>query len=423
MCPVPARSKTKYGRALESNPSGRRTIIRNQIAPSLAQQSAAELKQQVFKKHQKTSKKSSGPSMARVTTYASAFLLLVAVVAVGYQTPQSANGQVASVTDGTSRIVQSSDSAPSLDEVVATGVAADLAERANLPVASNVANMAVSLTAKSELAQTDTEAITKPQIIKPTSTNRTITKYTAIKGDTVPSVAAKFNISADTIRWANGMINTDSLEPGRKLTILPTSGMLYTTKKGDTLSSVASTFKSEANRIKSYNDLELTGLVPGKKIIIPEGSKPAPTPEPTPAINAPTTSGSTAGSYGGGSGSRLNTQLAMTAGNRYAAGNCTWYAYERRVQLGKPVGSFWGNANTWASNAQAAGYQVNNKPSAGAILADRAGYFGHVGVVERVEPNGDIYITEMNNYAYGGFNIVNGRTISAGQAAGYLYIH
>ncbi len=91
--------------------------------------------------------------------------------------------------------------------------------------------------------------------------------------------------------------------------------------------------------------------------------------------------------------------------------------------MGRPVGSFWGNANTWASSARSAGYAVNRTPAAGAVLVDQAGYFGHVAVVERVLPNGDVYITEMNNYAYGGFNIVNDRTISAGQASAYWYIH
>ena len=91
--------------------------------------------------------------------------------------------------------------------------------------------------------------------------------------------------------------------------------------------------------------------------------------------------------------------------------------------MGRPVGSFWGNANTWASNARAAGFAVNRTPAAGAVLTDQTGYFGHVGVVERVLENGDVVITEMNNYAYGGYNIVNSRTISAGQAGAYTYIH
>ena len=276
--------------------------------------------------------------------------------------------------------------------------------------------MSVSLVAKSELAQNDNSAVVKPQIIKPSSSSNDATIYKVVKGDTVPSVADKFNVSADTIRWANSLSNTDALEPGRKLKILPVSGVLYTAKSGDTANKIAQRFNADSNRIVTFNDLELSGVKPGKTLIIPEGRKPRPEPTSAPAPQ----NQSFTGDLGGGV---ISSNLSITAGNRYAAGNCTWYAYERRAQLGRPVGSFWGNANTWASNARAAGYTVNNSPASGAVLTDQAGYFGHVGVVERVKSNGDIVITEMNNYAYGGFNIVNERTISAGQARSYLYIH
>lgn len=367
--------------------------------------------------HKKITKKSSGPSASKITAYVGAFLLFVSVVAVGYESPRQVSSQVANVNQAQSDVnsVASSDTAPSVDQVVATGVAADLAERANLPVASNVANMSVSLSAKSELAQTDTTAITKPQIIKPTSSSNSITTYVVKAGETVPELAARFGISSDTIRWANGLPDTDSLEPGRKLTILPTSGLLYTVKSGDSVASIANRYSSNVERITLVNNLELTGVKTGQRIIVPEGVKPAPT--PTPAATGQSFSSNLGGSV-------VNSGLLnASAGNRYAPGNCTWYAYERRAQLGRPVGSFWGNANTWAPNARAAGYAVNNVPAAGAVLVDQAGYFGHVGVVERVKPNGDIVITEMNNYAYGGFNIVNQRTISSGQASAYQYIH
>jgi N-acetylmuramoyl-L-alanine amidase len=370
----------------------------------------------VLSQHKKSTKKSNGPSASKIAAYVGAFLLFVSVIAIGYESPRQVSSQVANVnsTQPQASNVVSNDTAPSVDQVVATGVAADLAERANLPVASNVANMSVSLSAKSELAQTDTTAITKPQIIKPTSSSNSITTYVVKAGESVPELASRFGISSDTIRWANGLSDTDALEPGRKLTILPTSGLLYTVKSGDSVASIANRYSSNADRITLVNNLELTGVKAGQRIIIPEGVKPAPAP-------APVTNNSFGSSLGGGV---VNSGLLnASAGNRYAPGNCTWYAYERRAQLGRPVGSFWGNANTWASNARAAGYAVNNSPAAGAVLVDQAGYFGHVGVVERVKPNGDIVITEMNNYAYGGFNIVNERTISAGQAAAYLYIH
>ena len=67
------------------------------------------------------------------------------------------------------------------------------------------------------------------------------------------------------------------------------------------------------------------------------------------------------------------------------------------------------------------GKSVSNA-AAGAVLVE-AGSPGHIGVVEQVLPNGDVVISEMNNAAYGGFNIVNNRTIPAGQASLYQYVH
>ena len=405
--------------ALWSNPSGRRTIIRNQSGTGLGLASTTTLPRQALHKPTGVRKKSTAPSASKIAAYAGAFLLLVAVVAVGYESPQKLDNQVAAVgANAVSPVTAATEEiTPSVDQVVATDVAADLASRANLPIATNVVNMSISLAAKNELAQTDASAITKPQIIQPNASRSEIITYKAVKGDSVPSLATKFGVSANTIRWANDMGNSDVVEPGRTLIILPTSGIMHKVSSGDTLASIASKYSASADRITTVNNLELSGISAGQRLVIPDGVKPAPAPV-VPSYQAQNQAYSS--DLGG---SRLNRNLFATAGNRYAPGNCTWYVYERRSQMGRPVGSFWGNANTWASSARAAGYAVNRTPAAGAVLVDQAGYFGHVAVVERVLPNGDVYITEMNNYAYGGFNIVNDRTISAGQAAAYQYIH
>lgn len=373
------------------------------------------MRQQVLHKQTGTRKKSNAPSASKIAAYAGAFLLLVAVVAIGYESPQQASSQVAVIgNEAQTPAVSDDELAPSVDQVVATDVAADLASRANLPIATNVANMSISLAARSDLAQTDSSAITKPQIIQPNSSRTETISYTAVQGDTVPSIAAKFNITADTVRNANNLGDTDVVEAGRALAILPTNGLLHTVAAGDSVDSIAAKYRSSADRITLINNLELSNIASGQQLIVPDGVKPAP---------APVVTRNTFSSGGSVGGSRVGTNVFATAGNRYAPGNCTWYAYERRAQMGRPVGSFWGNANTWASSARAAGYLVNRSPAAGAVLVDQAGYFGHVGVVERVLENGDVVITEMNNYAYGGYNIVNNRTISAGQAGAYLYIH
>lgn len=115
------------------------------------------------------------------------------------------------------------------------------------------------------------------------------------------------------------------------------------------------------------------------------------------------------------------------SGNAYPYGQCTWWAYERRVQLGLPVGSHLGNGNMWAESAKALGYWVDNTArhvgdvisfSAGQEGAD--GYYGHVAVVEKINPDGSIEISESN---VKGLGVISNRTFSAEKAATFTYIH
>jgi surface antigen len=357
--------------------------------------------------------------MTVFAAYGGVFALIVSVIAVGYQPPRSSSvsSSVANAAVQAPVVTPDAVNSPSVDELVATDVAANLAEEANMAIATNVANLSVSLAAKNELAQTSDTAIVKPQIVQPTLSSRDITTYVVKQGDTVQSVAAAYNLQPQTIQWANNLVS-DTLTVGKTLTIPPIDGIVYTVKSGDTTDSLATTYATSKDRIVSFNDLEISGLKPGSKIILPNGSLPE---NQRPGYQAPTSAPT---AFGSGYGYRVNPgSLNQSAGNRYAWGNCTWYAYERRLQMGMPVGSFWGNANTWAYYARQDGYLVNRTPGVGAVLVDTAGYFGHVAVVESVASNGDITISEMNNYAYGGFGQVDRRTISAGQAASYQYIH
>lgn len=392
-------------------------IIRNSASDSDTSLNA-RMRNQVLvgAKRRNTNKR---PRMIVLAAYGGVFALILSVIAVGYQPPQPS---VASTSVANAAVVAplatlATVDKPSVDELVATDVASKLAEQTNMAIATNVANLSVSLAAKSELAQTSDTAIVKPQIVQPTVGNRDITTYVTKSGDTVQTVASAYSLRADTVRWANNLIG-DNVAAGKTLTIPPVDGVVYTVRAGDTPDGLASTYLSSKERIISFNNLEISGLKPGERIVIPGGSLPE---NQRPGYQAPT---SRPTAYGSGYGYRVKSGISgASAGNRYAWGNCTWYAYERRLQLGIPVGSYWGNANTWAYYARQDGFRVDRTPSAGAVLVDLAGYFGHVAVVESVAPNGDIMISEMNNYAYGGFGVVDRRTISAGQAAAYQYVH
>ncbi len=382
-----------------------------------AQATTAELKQEVLTRHKSGVKKSRNmPKSTTIAAYAGVFLLIMSMVAIGYQPPQKVES-VASAADTASRVATTGPSQPSVDQLVATNIAAGIAERAELPIATNVANLSLSLSAESQLAQNNSSVISKPQIIQPTAGSREVKTYIAKAGDTVEKVALQYNVTTNTIKWANNL-TSDAIEVDKRLVIPPVDGVVYTIKAGDTAESIAQKYGADKDRIVTFNDLELSGFAPNQQIILPGAVMPE---TERPGYVAPRNAISQ-GAYGGGSAySTINSQIARaSAGNRYAFGNCTWYAYERRAQLGRPVGSFWGNAATWASYARSAGYLVNNRPAVGAVMQNGGGY-GHVAIVESVNADGSITLSEMN-YA-GNFNRVTSRTMSAGSAAGFTYIH
>ena len=341
-------------------------------------------------------------------TYVAVLTLIASVVSVGYQSP--VEKQVAAQTSAGANALREDN--PSVDQRVAADLAATTAETAGLAIASNVSNLSISLSAKAELAQAGSSVLTKPQIVE-VSDLRGISSYVTVVGDTAQSVAAKYGVSADTIKWANNLTG-DALTVGLTLKIPNIDGVIYTVKGGDTIDSIAQRYSTNRERLVSYNDLELSGLAAGQQIVLPGGILPT---TERPGYVAPRAVVSYESNSFGGSGSAANV------GNRYSYGYCTWYAYNRRAELGRPIGSFWGDAVSWAYNARSSGYLVNNTPAVGAVLHDpySAPPWGHVAIVESVDANGNVLLSEMN---YRGWNRVTmDRTLDAAQAARFNYIH
>lgn len=96
--------------------------------------------------------------------------------------------------------------------------------------------------------------------------------YTVRDGDTVAGIAAEFNVSANTVLWANGLSKNDVIKVGDHLTILPTTGVLHTVADGDTISAIAKKYDVEEVEITKYNDLDDSNkLSIGLKLIVPDG--------------------------------------------------------------------------------------------------------------------------------------------------------
>lgn len=98
-----------------------------------------------------------------------------------------------------------------------------------------------------------------------------ISTYTVHKGDTLEKIAEMYDVSVNTIVWANNISRKGALAEGTTLVILPISGVRHTVRSGDTLSSIAIKYKTDADDISRYNDLSANSkLSVGDTLIIPD---------------------------------------------------------------------------------------------------------------------------------------------------------
>lgn len=97
--------------------------------------------------------------------------------------------------------------------------------------------------------------------------------HTIQSGETVASIAADYNVSENTVLWANGLSSHTILKIGDHLTILPITGVLHTVSSGDTIVGLAHKYDASAKEIVEYNGLEDSSkLSLGQKLIIPDGA-------------------------------------------------------------------------------------------------------------------------------------------------------
>ncbi len=98
-----------------------------------------------------------------------------------------------------------------------------------------------------------------------------ISVYEVKKGDTLQTVAKLFNVSVNTIMWANNL-TSKTISKGDTLVILPVTGIKHLVKKGDTIASVAKKYKADEQDIASYNGLAVDAeLAVSDTVIVPDG--------------------------------------------------------------------------------------------------------------------------------------------------------
>lgn len=105
-----------------------------------------------------------------------------------------------------------------------------------------------------------------------------ILEYTVQKGDTLSTIARRFGIDEDTIRWENDL-RSDTITVGDTLRILPVTGIAHKVSSGDTVYTIAKKYDANPQALVDFpfNDFanpQTFSLVEGQMVIVPNGVKP-----------------------------------------------------------------------------------------------------------------------------------------------------
>jgi murein DD-endopeptidase MepM/ murein hydrolase activator NlpD len=219
-----------------------------------------------------------------------------------------------------------------------------------------------------------------------------VREYEVREGDTLSSIAVKFDVSIDTIKWANDTVDWKKLKPGTIVKVPPVTGIVYKVKPGDTIYSIATKFETNAQGIvdfpfNTFSDDETFAIVAGQTLIVPDAVMP----------DAPTTTIP-----------RFANVLTPDAGAVSATGSFVWPAYGRITQ-----GFRWYHP----------GLDVANHDG-GAILAADSGTVVTAGWVNSGYGN-HVIIDHANGYQtlyahLSSLSVVAGQRVSRGAAIGQM---
>lgn len=120
----------------------------------------------------------------------------------------------------------------------------------------------------------DSLSIGQKLLLPGESEETTLNTYTVMSGDTLYKIANKYNISVDELKKLNNL-SSNTLSIGQTLKIRDNNETItedteyYVVKKGDTLYSIANKYNVSVNEIKDLNNLDNNNLQIDDKIKIP----------------------------------------------------------------------------------------------------------------------------------------------------------
>jgi peptidoglycan DL-endopeptidase LytE len=243
--------------------------------------------------------------------------------------------------------------------------------------------------------------------------------YEVKNGETLKDLSARFNVSTNSIRWSNfsALKNmSKDVTSGMKIMIPPVDGVVVTAQQGDTPLSLGNVYHVDPSAIVDFNYLRTTEQDPipaGTVIVIPGGTG-ASFESPASSSSAVALLPAAHGGNGGYSIVSVGGSYPVRAGNRFSFGYCTWYVDNRRAV------PWLGNAWEWYGQAQSYGWATGQTPRVGAIMVSWESSFGHVAIVDGVNPDGSYLVSEMNFVRW---DVIDQRLIKPGGVPliGFIY--
>lgn len=185
--------------------------------------------------------------------------------------------------------------------------------------------------------------------------------HTVKSGETLSVIANGYGLKTNTVLWANGLSNANTLKVGQKLVIPPVDGVTHSVGSNETIEKIAEKYKVDAEAVKKQNGLLASAdISAGDKIYIPGGEPIAP-PRATPArvgtasravsggtsvaVGAPTTLADSTDVPVGGASFIFPTRGKITQG--YRAGH---YAYDIADRSKPPIWAAGGGTVVKASS-------------------------------------------------------------------------
>lgn len=105
-----------------------------------------------------------------------------------------------------------------------------------------------------------------------------VVEYSVEGGDTLASIAKKFNVSIDTLKWENDLTG-EIIRPNQALRIPPVSGIVHKVQSGENIYTIAEKYNTSPQKIvnfpfNDFADLDTFALIPGQNLIVPDGVPP-----------------------------------------------------------------------------------------------------------------------------------------------------